>query len=150
MNRSALIFCAVLGALAGCSPKPEAVTNGGAANRPLQPVQDSRTSEISAEKIKSDVIRRVVMVSDVTGKGPETEWTFDADEYRQVEILESRATDNAVTLVIFMTTRNNPKPDEDNVQVSGKLHLRYARKAGQWVLTTIENLSFRYSVGLST
>ena len=72
------------------------------------------------------------------------------NEFKQVEIVESQVTDNNASVVILMTTRNNPGPDEDAVQVSGKLQLRYERSGGRWNLKAIENLSFRYTIGLAT
>jgi hypothetical protein len=156
MDRTVLSVMAILFALAGCVPAPESSSNVTrnpavpAGNPdPLHFVQESGKPEVAAEKIGSDIVGRVVEVSELTGAGPATEWTFDADEFRQVDILEKHLTEKGLTLVIFMTTRNNPGPDEDHVQVSGKLQLQYERRAGQWILTTIGNLTFRYSVGLS-
>ena len=94
-----------------------------------------------------DIVGRVVSVSEVTGTWPPTEWTFDAAEFRQVEILDRRETNTGSTVIIFMTTRSNPQPDEDDIQVSGRLQLHYEWKGGLWTLTHIDNLSFRYSVG---
>jgi hypothetical protein len=157
MNRTVLSVTALLFALTGCVPAPESsskVTRNPAVpagnSDPLHFVQESGRPEVTAEKIVSDVVGRVVQVSEVTGAGPATEWTFEADEFRQTEILERHLTENQLTLVIFMTTRNNPRPDEDHVQVTGKLQLQYEWRTGQWILTAIENLTFRYSVGLST
>ena len=92
----------------------------------------------------------MIRVSDVAGAGEPTEWTFEKKEFRHVEVLERKVTGNTQTLVVFLTTRDNPAADEEQVQVSGKLALHYERKAGQWVLTGIQNLSFRYSVGVAT
>ena len=156
MNRTVLGVAAILFVLTGCMQATESSPN--ATRNPAVPagngerpnfVQESANSEVTAEKIVSDIVGRVVQVSELTGAGPATEWTFDADEFRQVDILEKHLTEKGLTLVIFMTTRNNPGPDEDHVQVSGKLQLQYERRAGQWILTTIGNLTFRYSVGLS-
>ena len=157
MDRTVLSVTAIIFALTGCAPAPESSSN--VARNPAVPagnpdllhfVQESGRPEVTAEKIVSDIVGRVVPVSELTGAGPATEWTFEADEFRQTEILEKHLTENRLTLVIFMTTRNNPRPDEDHVQVSGKLQLQYEWRTGQWILTTIENLTFRYSVGLST
>ena len=101
-------------------------------------------------EIASDIVGRVIRVADVSGAGEATEWTFEKKEFRHVDVLERKVTGDTQTLVIFLTTRSNPEADEEQVQVSGKLQLRYERKAGQWVLTGIENLSFRYSVGVAT
>jgi hypothetical protein len=116
----------------------------------LRLVQHPDKSEVTPEKIASDVVGQAVQIAELTGAGPEDKWTFEGEEFRQVDILEKHRTETEYTLVIFMTTRNNPKPGEVQVQVSGKLRLQYALKAGLWALTTIENLTFRYSVGVST
>ena len=156
MDRTVLSITVILFALMGCVPAPESSSN--VTRNPAVPagdrdllhfVQESDKPEVATKKIVSDVVGRVIQVSELTGAGPATEWTFDADEFRQVDILEKHLTEKGLTLVIFMTTRNNPGPDEDPVQVSGKLQLQYERTAGQWILTKIENLTFRYSIGLS-
>lgn len=157
MDRTVLSITALLLALTGCGPAPEPSSN--VTSNPVVPagnrdllhlVQESGKTEVTVEKIVSDIVGRVVQVSELKGAGPKTEWTFEADEFRQVDILERRTTETALTLVIFMTTRNNPGPDEDSVQVSGKLQLQYEWRAGQWILTAVENLTFSYSIGVST
>jgi len=137
-------------AVTACGRAPESSADSKSSADQLQPVQLPTKSEISPEKIANDIVDRVVRVSDVSGAGDETEWTFEAKEFRHVDILETKVTGSTLTLVIFLTTRNNPTGDEEQVQVSGKLHLEYERKAGKWVLTRIENLTFRYSVGVAT
>ena len=116
----------------------------------MLPVQASAKPEITAEKIMTDIVGRVVLVSALTGTSQPTEWTFEADEFKQAEILDRRVTETEYTIVIFMTTRNNHKTGEDDVQVSGRLHLYYGWKESQWVLTRIDNLSFRYTLGQAT
>jgi hypothetical protein len=154
MDRTVLSVTVILFALTGCVPAPEPSSNVTrnpavpAGNRDLF-VPESGKPEVTAEKIVSDIVGRVVQVSELTGAGPATEWTFDADEFRQVDILERHMTEKGLTLVIFMTTRNNPRSDEDPVQVSGKLQLQYEWRAGQWILAMIENLTFCYSFSLS-
>ena len=156
MDRTVLSITVILFALMGCVPAPESSSN--VTRNPAVPVgnrdllhfvQESDKPEVATKKIVSDVVGRVIQVSDLTGAGPATEWTFDADEFRHVAILETHTTENALTLVIFMTTRSNHQSDEDPVQLSGRLRLQYEWRAGQWTLTTIENLTFCYSVGLS-
>jgi len=157
MDRTVLSVAAILFALSGCTPAPESVPN--VVRNPAVPagngdllhfVQESGKPEVTKEKIVRDVVGRVVQVSEVTGAGPATDWTFEADEFRQVDVLEKHMTEKGLTLVIFMLTRNNPGPDEDHIEVSGKLQLQYEWRAGKWVLASIENLTFRFSVGLST
>jgi len=161
MNRTLFSVLTILLALSGCAPETEPSTkdtgspvvqtgDGGH----LQTVQESGNSpgnsEVSAEKIMRDIVGRVVLVSESTGAGPETEWTFDADEFRKVNILEKRLTEKGLSLVIFMNTGSNPKQDEEPIVVSGKLLLEYEKRADQWFLKTIGNLSFSYSLGISS
>lgn len=150
MGRSVLSVMAMLVALTGCVPAPESASNATDNAERLQLVQESGASEVTAEMIVRDIVGRVVQVSDLNGTAPETAWTFEADEFRQAGILEKHVTENGLILVVFMTPRNNPGPDEDQVQVSGKLRLQYERRAGRWIITRVENLTFRYSVGTST
>jgi hypothetical protein len=153
MVRIILSAIAIVAALAGCGQAPAPASSSG--SNALVPaagtgVQKSDRPEVTSEKILRDVVGKVVPISEVGGLGPSTEWTFDPDEFRQVNILERRLEQDALTIVIFMTTKNNPRPDEDSVQVSGKLQLRYEWRGNQWTLTGIENLTFRYSIGQST
>ena len=150
MIRNALGVTAMVFAVTACGPTPETTADSARNGERLQPVQHPDKAEVSPEKIASDIVGRVIRVSDVSGTGDPTEWTFESKEFRHVDVLERKVTGNTQTLVVFVTTRSNPGSDEEQVQVSGKLQLHYERKAGQWVLTGIENLSFRYSIGVST
>ena len=136
----------LLGALAACGESPTATADN--ANMRAAD-QGAGQTEIPVEKIVRDVVGRVVPITEVRGDGAPTDWTFEADEFKQVEIVEQQLNDNVATIVIFMTTRNNAGPNDDAVQVSGKLQLRYERQGGKWQLKAIENLSFRYTVGLA-
>jgi hypothetical protein len=157
MNRSVLSIAAILFALTGCMPAPESSSDATGVSAflagirdLLHSVQNSGKPAVTPEKIVRDVVGRVIEVPELTGTAPPIAWTFDADEFRQVEILERHTTEHGLTLVIFMITRSNPESDEDPVQISGKVRLQYEWRAGQWIITTIEPLTFRYSFGLST
>jgi hypothetical protein len=154
MVRIAFTTAAIVLALAGCGPNREPSSGAapspptGAGNgSPLHRAQNSDRPEITIERISKDVVGSVVQVSELTESGSTTEWTFEAGEYRRIDILERRNTETGIDLRIFMLTRNNPKPNEDDVQVSGQLRLHYEWKDKQWVLRNIENLTFRYSLG---
>ena len=149
MLRIVLSFTAILFVLTGCGQAPDPSSRVTGNSAPLKLVQHSDRPDVTSERVVSDIVGKKVRISELTGDGPEDEWTFNADEFRQVDILEEHTTGTELTLVILMTTRSNPKPDEDQVQVSGKLRLQYERNAGRWILRTIENLTFRYSVGVS-
>jgi hypothetical protein len=141
-------------ALTGCGPD---TTTRAEVSRPvdgLRSVQQSQSqsdnSQVNAETISRDIVGKVVRITQSSGMGGGNEWTFDADEFRRIVILETKDTPTGQTLVIFLTTQNNPTTNEEQVQVSGKLQLDYDRQSGNWVLTRIENLSFRYTIGVST
>ena len=137
-------------AIAACSPAPQSSTGGPSGPAIQTASQDAQRQEITAETIVRDVIGRVVKITEINGDGPPTDWTFEADEFKQVQILEREATPDAAAITVFMTTRDNPGLGDEAVLVSGKLRLHYRRKGGEWVLTTIENLTFRYTIGIST
>ena len=150
MTRFNLFAVTLICTVAACSPAPESASRG-AANPAIQTAnQDAAQTEITVEKILRDVVGRVVMITEVDGDGVPTDWTFEAGEFKQAEILEREATATAAVITVFMTTRNNPGREEDPVQVSGKLRLHYQRKGSAWVLSTIDNLTFRYTIGVST
>ena len=156
MMRITVALITVLFALAACgrAPAPSSggvkslVPAGGAEAVPS--VQRSDKPEVTSERILRDVVGKVVPINELTGFGPTTEWTFDPGEFRQIDVLERRVEDDGLAIVIFMTTKNNPEPDEDAVAVSGKLLLRYQWRGKDWHLRDIENLTFRYSIGQLT
>ena len=156
MLRSAVILFAAVSVLAGCDPGPERSTGsastGPGMTRKAAPrrVQDSRRPEIASEAISRDVVGWAVEIAEATGSGPNDEWTFEADEYRRIDILETNASEGALEILVFMLTRDNPKPGNHALQVSGRLRLRYEWRDGRWVLRHIENVTFRYSIGIAT
>ena len=152
MVRAILIAVAIHFGFAGCGEKPDSPGRPPSAENAgsLRPVQSAERPEITAGQISKHVVGRVVEVPELSGSGPSDKWTFEADEFRHIEVLEKRVTASGVELLVFMLTRSNPKPGEADVQVSGRLRLRYEWQGKQWVLRGIENVSFRYSVGVAT
>lgn len=147
MLRFKPIAFALLCAVAACSPAPES-SSGGSSDLAIRTAsQDPARLEITADTIKRDVVGRVIKVTEASGDNQPTDWTFEASEYKQVEILEREATPTGAAITVFITTRNNPGPKEEAVQVSGKVRLHYQRKGSAWILTTIENLTFHYTIG---
>lgn len=146
--RSAVCVVAVVLTAAGCGPakesRPAARTDSA-----LKSVQQSQQSEITPDRIASDIVGRKVRITDTEGQN-QNEWTFEASEFRRVAILERKTTGKGEMVVVFITTQNNPEPNEDQVRVAGKLQLVYVKKGGQWVLSNIENLNFQYSIGVAT
>ena len=150
MLRHTLICAAILFALTGCGQAPDASPAVAGRPDPLQLVQNDRRPEITSQQIAKDVVGKKIAISELNGKDPDDEWTFEASEFRQVNILEKSTANGGLTLVIFMTTRGDPQPDEPQMHVSGKLELHYEWKAGHWILATLRNLTFRYTVGVPT
>jgi hypothetical protein len=156
MLRSAAILFAAVSVLAGCDPGPQRSTGGASAGpgmaRKAAPrrVQDLRMPEITTEAISRDVVGWAVEVSEATGSGPNDKWTFEADEYRRIDILETRAGESALEILVFMLTRDNPRPGDRGLQVFGRVRLRYEWRDERWVLRHIENLTFQYTIGIAT
>src|SRR5215212_2836442 len=75
MSRLLPICIALLLACAACGPRPEATTG-------VPTVQVADKQEVSADQIKQDVVGKVLRISDVAGKGPADEWTFEASEFK--------------------------------------------------------------------
>jgi len=150
MIRFALIALAIVFGVAACGAKPEPPTTSSSTGEagPLRPVQSSERPEITVGKISKDVVGRVVEVPEASGTGPNDKWTFEADEYRRIDILERNPTATGLDLLVFMLTTS--RPGEGDIQVSGQLRLHYEWKGKQWVLRSIDNVSFRYSLGVST
>ncbi len=147
MTRISLPLIALLLTCTACNraPNTAAVPAAVPAN-----VQVADKADVSVDQVKHDVVGRVVHTSDAAGKGPADEWTFEESEYKQTEIIESKRMSNELVVTVHMLTRNNPKPDENSIQVAGRLRLHYELSGGKWKLKSIENLSFQYSIGVAT
>ena len=154
VNRLVFIVAAMVLVLAACTPEAESTPGVARTNvisagdhSQIHVAQESGNSDVTAEKIETDIVGWVVKISESTGMGSETDWTFDADEYRKANILEKRTTEKGMVLIVYMLTRDNPKPEDESVLVSGKLQIEYEKHGDQWILKSVENQSFYYSVG---
>ena len=147
MFRINLIAIALFCIVSACSPAPESSAGSPSDIANQTAHQEALRREITSEKIVHDIIGGVIKITSVEDDSAPTDWTFEADEFKQVEILDREATLEGATITVFMLTRNNAAPNEDAVLVSGKLRLHYLREGETWVLTTIENLTFRYTTG---
>lgn len=157
MIRTALIIIAMVSLLSACDTGGRTAEGPASGRQPtsrndksLQAVQDAGRPEITTDGISRDVVGWVVEIEELTGSGPADKWTFEANEYRRVDIVERHATAAGLDLLVFVLSRSNPKPDEETVQVTGQLGLHYEWRDGKWVLRGIDNVSFRYSLGVAT
>lgn len=156
MLRSAVILLVGVSVLAGCGPGPERSTGTTSTGPGMAPkaaphrIQDSRRPEVTTEAISRDIVGWAVEVSEATGSGPNDKWTFEGDEFRRIDILEAHASENGLEILVFMLTRDNPKPGDRTLQVSGRLRLHYEWRGGRWELRRVENVTFRYSIGVAT
>ena len=91
MTRITLTITAILLVLNGCGP---ASTPSATSTPNVLSVAD-KPSPITEDQIARDIVGKNVQISDVAGDDPTNKWTFEADEYRHVEILESQRSDNA-------------------------------------------------------
>ncbi len=143
MARLILLIAGTVFILTNCSRAPEAMTTIATTTTPdlLQPERPAITSA----EVGSDIVGRVVNVTGLQESGPPTPWTFEADDYRQVQVLNERESGDQSIVDVVVTTDNSPLPGENDVHVAGTLRLHYDWSAGKWNLGEIENVSFRYS-----
>ena len=140
----------LVAALTGCGQAPDPSPNVTHQVDLQHIAKAARRPDITAEKIAGDIVGRKLSIPELHGDGVDEPWIFDASEFIHVDIQEDTATSNSgETLVIFVTTRSNPKPDKTTIHVAGKLELQYEWKADKWVLATIRNLTARYTVAAS-
>ena len=146
MIRRTTSVAVVLVALTSCGQAPDlSPTVTGKAD--LQQIaKDARRPEITAEKIAGDIVGKKLAIPELHGNGAVEQWIFYADEFRQANIQEQTVTSTGETLVVFVITRSNLKPDKTQIHVAGKLELQYEWKTDKWVLATLRNLTVRYTL----
>ena len=150
MIRTLILATALLLTCAACSQSSDSTIDKSPSSASSSANQVTGPVEILAERIKGDVVGRVVTVTKDTDDEAPVEWTFDPDEVKQVEILDRELGPATVAVTVFITTHNYPNSDESAIQVTGKLRLLYQRQGAEWTLDSIENLTFHYKVGVST
>ena len=143
-----LALAAVVALLSACSlesAEPTSAANSVSNHESaFVPVQSQRP-EITVEKILADVVGKNVTVPDVANEAQPMDWLFEASEPKNAEILERKASDRSLSLVIQMNTGGAPGSDDANVQLSGKLMLLYEWNGRDWILRRIQNMTFRYT-----
>ena len=146
MVRAITSAAIVLLALTGCGQAPDPSPTVTRKPDLQQIAKNARRPEITAEKIVGDIVGKKLAIPELHGDGAVEQWIFDADEFRQANIQEKTVTSTGETLVVFLITRSNLKPDKTQIHVAGKLELQYEWNADKWVLATIRNLTARYTV----
>jgi hypothetical protein len=137
----------VLAALTSCGQAPDLSPTVTRKIDLQQIANNARRPDLTAEKIAGDIVGKKLAIPVLHGDGADELWIFDASEFIHVNIQEDTVTSTGgETLVIFVTTRSNPKSDKTQIHVAGKLELQYEWKADKWVLATIRNLTTRYTV----
>ena len=147
MARALLAPVGLVVFLSACSlesPDPQAANTVSDRERALMLVQSQRP-EITVEKILTDVVGKNVTVPDVASESQPMDWVFEASEPKNAEILERKANDKSISLVVQMNTGGAPGSDDANVQLSGKLMLLYEWNGQDWILRRIQNMTFRYT-----
>ncbi|MBV9927933.1 MAG: hypothetical protein JOZ96_23135 [Acidobacteria bacterium] len=103
--------------------------------RTRQPVR--QRPYISPEKISNDLVGLGVRNVPLYDGRPSDTWTFAADEPKTIRVLQTKPAGDTATLVIDIIT------NDANTQLAGKLRLNYERVAGDWILTSVDNLTAR-------
>mgnify|MGYP006299893973 CR=1 FL=1 len=124
---------------------------GAHALPPLQYVADSApdSSETrwTPERIARDIIGHSVQIRDVDNRKPWSPWTFEADEPKDVDVVDTQVNGSRATVTIELATHDNLDTGEQTTYVSGRLRLRYERGNEGWQLRSIDNVSFRATPG---
>ena len=151
MIRPITIAAVVLAALTSCGQAPAPSPTVTRKVDLQQIAKNARRPDLTSEKIAGDIVGRKLSIPELHGDGADELWVFDASEFIHVNIQEDTVTTTGgETLVVFVTTRSDPKPDKSQIYVAGKLELQYEWKADKWVLATIRNLTARYTITRNT
>lgn len=117
----------------------------------LRPVADAAAEapgeRWSAARIARDLVGQSVQIRDVEERQPWSPWTFEADEPKDVSVLDTQLNGASAVVTIDLATHDNMDTGEQTTYVSGRLRLHYERQERGWQLRSIENLSFRASQG---
>src|SRR5258706_9142032 len=112
MIRTITSVAMILVALTGCGQVPDPSPTVTRKPDLQQIAMNARRPEITAEKIAGDIVGKKLAIPELHGNGALEQWVFDADEFRQANIQENTVTSTGETLVVFVITRSNPKPDK--------------------------------------
>ena len=93
---------------------------------------------IGPAKISTDLVGMSVANVPMHDGRPGGTWTFAEDESKEIKVLETRPAGDTAAIVINIIT------DDSRMRLAGRLRLHYERVAGDWVLTSVENLGARY------
>jgi hypothetical protein len=92
-------------------------------------------SGITAAKIRNDVVGKQLFDVPLENGIDRGRWSFAKDEWKEVDVLETRLKAGTAAVAVFMRTGGL------DGELKGKLRLYYERVAGEWVLQSIENLT---------
>lgn len=118
---------------------------------PLQPAADSGPEQPAERwtpaRIARDIVGHSVQIRDADNRRPWSPWTFEEDEPKDVEVVDTQVIGTRATVTIELSTHDNLDTGQQTTYVSGRLRLRYERGDDGWRLRSIDNLSFRSSAG---
>ena len=114
ITSAAIVFLA----LTGCGQAPDPTPTVTRKADLEQIAKDARRPEITAEKITGDIVGKKLAILELHGDEPAEQWTFAANELRQVNIQEMTVTSTGETLVVFVTTGSIPRPNKTNIRLA--------------------------------
>lgn len=94
--------------------------------------------EITVPDIEKNIVGRD------TGEGLAA-WKFDANEPRDITIIESKYKGDKATLIVNINTRSAPGSFL-RATANGKLRLHYEWITNEWTLVKVENLDFKWQL----
>lgn len=103
---------------------------------------------ISNAKIYKDIVGKTLkeIPSETTGSDL-ISWTFAENEPKEIEVLEKKFIGDEARITIKMLTQDADSNNNSKwARLRGNLRLHYERIAGDWLLTEVENLTFKYII----
>lgn len=102
------------------------------------------TQELIYERINDAWIREV---PEETGTAQPISWNFDADEPKEITVVEKQMDDTRATLVLDIKTGSAPRA-RANRQLAGQIRTEWELRTGwvlrRWEIVDVENISMKY------
>lgn len=111
---------------------------------------EDKLPEITLENIRKDLTGKQVRVPSETDSAETSGWRFNANEPKEIEIVEKQYAGKEATFVIDLRTSTLPSAEQQGTtkRLAGRLRLHYKLESyfvvRKWEIVQIENISFAY------
>ncbi len=132
----------LLGGTLGCAPS----SRGSGPDSPASASQDlpPLTKEIIDERIND---ARVYDVMPESGTGGPISWGFDANEPKEIVVVEQQMNGPRATIILDIKTQSSPR-SRTQIQLAGQIRTEWSLETGwvlrRWKIVNTENISIKY------